>query len=120
MAQIGYAVFPPVPESVSRARRFVATHLEDCRTTSVESATLVVSELATNAIRHAETQFSVAVVHDDETATIEVAHHGAGEPAARAPDLSVGQRFRIVDAVVDDWGLRESPEGTVVFARLPC
>ena len=56
------AMWPGAPESVALARAFVADELRDNRLPGlVDEAQLVASELATNAVRHAETPFVVSI-----------------------------------------------------------
>lgn len=117
------AAFPPVPSSVSDARHFVELRLTvvGCPERSVRSASLLVSELATNAVLHASTEFSVSLRHeDDDGVIIEVADTGTGNPVVRDPGEGGGNGLRIVEAIAEDWGVREQLEGKAVFFRLPC
>lgn len=114
------AVFPPLAESVSRVRRFVVLRMTiaDCPSSSVETAALLVSELATNAIIHACSAFSVVLTHGPDSVTIEVSDSGSGHPALRHPDGHGGRGLHIVDELADEWGIRHELGGTVVFFRL--
>ena len=54
--------WPGTPESVAMAREFVAVHLaEHLLPGLIDEARLVTSELATNAVRHAQTPFAVTI-----------------------------------------------------------
>src|SRR5687768_16774858 len=89
------------PTSPSQARAFVSGHLAEHRLSElVEPVRLVASELATNALVHAQSAFSVTLsevdgivmltVHDDVSASL---------PARRTPDVmdASGRGLEIVD-----------------------
>jgi anti-sigma regulatory factor (Ser/Thr protein kinase) len=67
----------------------------------------MVSELATNALRHAETPFSVRVEQVPGTVRVEVADGGEGQPAVRSPEPSEpsGRGLRIVESLSESWGV---------------
>jgi len=48
--------------SIAQARHFAADALAELPQPLVETATLIVSELATNCLRHAQTAFDVDIV----------------------------------------------------------
>ena len=105
--------FPQVPESVPRARRFVAEMIAGISDAVTERTAVMVSELATNAIRHAATPFAVRVEVTPTEVCLEVTDSGPGEPGLRAPAPRApsGRGLRIVDALSDDWGVRPDPSG---------
>jgi anti-sigma regulatory factor (Ser/Thr protein kinase) len=99
--------FPHAVSSVPQARRYVTSLLGDAPGEVLDAVALMVSELATNACRHAETDFVVAVEHDARHIRVEVTDGGAGDPVARAPErheLS-GRGLRIVEQLSDAWGV---------------
>ncbi|MFI8858852.1 SpoIIE family protein phosphatase [Streptomyces prasinus] len=51
--------FPPEPESVAKARRFVRAALDGAAPDTLDTAQLLVSELVTNAVLHARTEIEV-------------------------------------------------------------
>ena len=57
--------FSPTPEGVRAARHFVQAALDDIDPDVCDTAVLLTSELATNAILHARTEFDVAVARLD-------------------------------------------------------
>jgi anti-sigma regulatory factor (Ser/Thr protein kinase) len=64
---------PADPSSVREARRFVTRVLTDWGLLdAVEVVTLLVSELATNAVLHARTAYAVVVSADRDDLTVEV------------------------------------------------
>jgi anti-sigma regulatory factor (Ser/Thr protein kinase) len=116
------ASFPAVPRSVSNARHFTSDRLYEygCPVATVEAAELLVSELASNAVRHAHTPFTVAVTPRDHEVTVAVFDCGAGRPVLREPDAWGGRGLRIVTALAQDWGVCPHADGKTVYFHLPC
>lgn len=117
------AVFPRVAASVGRVRHFVELRMTmaGCPEASIEAATLLASELATNAIVHGGGELSIELTHGVDSITIEVRDHGGGQPARREPDRDGGRGLQILDMVAEDWGVRHGPgDETVVFFRISC
>jgi anti-sigma regulatory factor (Ser/Thr protein kinase) len=82
----------------------------------------MVSELATNAVSHAASGFTVVVDRHDDAISVEVVDTGPGRPAVRSPrptDRS-GRGLRIVDAFADTWGIddREGRKAVWFTVRL--
>ena len=88
-----------------------------------ETALLLVSELVTNAVRHARTG-GTAVVLRLETAgswlRIEVHDADPRMPQPRTPDRldESGFGFVLLDALADKWGVREATIGKAVWVEL--
>jgi anti-sigma regulatory factor (Ser/Thr protein kinase) len=99
------------------ARRFVADTLRTWTADGlVERAELVVSELVTNAIRHARGESRIVVSDEGPSVRIVVADVGDGGVVVRQPQLSdVGGRgLVLVEALADRWGAsHEGPEHVV-------
>jgi anti-sigma regulatory factor (Ser/Thr protein kinase) len=110
--------FPCAPESVAAARLFVATTLADAsRVEVVEPARLVVSELATNAIRHAGTDFGVEV-DVGPVVRVAVSDQQPGElppVTTLEPTSSSGRGLGIVAALADRWGVESLAAGKRVW-----
>ena len=112
------------PDAPFAARRFVAGLL-GCRPfadrVSPDDVQLVVSELATNAVIHAGTPFSVSVSSDGSVMRIGVSDWSAIRPVMRdrPPTALSGRRLRLVAAVSSAWGVDASPVGKTVWAELP-
>jgi anti-sigma regulatory factor (Ser/Thr protein kinase) len=117
-----FVSFPAVPASAAAARRIVAAEFADlaCPDVTTEAAVLLVSELASNAIRHARTPFTVAIRHDPPVVTIEVADTSTLLPVLREPDVDGGRGLQMVAAVAAKWGVREDPAGKTVYFTLGC
>jgi anti-sigma regulatory factor (Ser/Thr protein kinase) len=98
------------PISAFQARDFVTHHLVDHRLLYlVDPVRLVASELATNALVHAQTAFSVTLEASDQTVLLTVRDDSHALPtprAAQAMDLS-GRGLEIVGIVSGDWGIKE-------------
>ena len=106
--------------SIRAARRFVGECVQLLGLHRVPDIQLIVSELATNAVRHARSEFDVLVEKLDGNAVrIEVRDFGGGEPVfatcaepVSAEENPVGGRgLKIVDLLTQRWGIEHRPEG---------
>ncbi|MFJ8825775.1 ATP-binding protein [Streptomyces sp. NPDC102467] len=93
------------------------------RRAAAEDVLLVVSELVTNACLHAEGPDELVVSLDNKVLRIEVADHGAGQPAPRTPHRAGrpgGHGMFIVQRLCLDWGVVRTPDvtGKTVWAEL--
>jgi anti-sigma regulatory factor (Ser/Thr protein kinase) len=113
------------PEAVAEARREVtALPLPEA---SREQLALVVSELVTNAVVHADAAVGdpvrLQVRARSGRARVEVSDCGRGfdKPASISPDpLAVGgQGLLIVDALSEAWGVVRGPGGCTVWCEVP-
>jgi signal transduction histidine kinase len=106
-------------ESVTEARHYVLDELSDVGADTSDVVALLVSELATNCIRHAGSEFTVRLERDTDHVTIFVTDRGSGSPVVRSPgprDPS-GRGLRIVQSMADDWGVdSRSGSKTVWFS----
>ncbi|MFF7098153.1 ATP-binding protein [Streptomyces rubradiris] len=117
-------VFPGLPEEVSNARHFVASLLGDRG--PVEDAVLVVSELATNALRHTRSGmpggwFLVVVGLGDDLVRIKVVDQGGDRVPHLCPATSReegGRGLRLIDALAKNRGYTILPDGRFVWADL--
>ncbi len=117
--------FPPAAASVGRARRFLLEALPAGGGDGADELVLMLSELATNAVRHAATEFEVSVVTDPDQrlVRVEVGDGAGGYPAPQEPvaDAPRGRGLHIVQTLADAWGVeirRDRPGKTVWFSRL--
>jgi hypothetical protein len=108
------AVLPGEAVSVLKARRFVCVHLVEHRLLYlVDDVRLVVSELAANAVRHAESPFKVSLGQTDRAVMLAVQDGSPRVPALLAPEVSdtAGRGVSMVDLVSEDWGVTQGPGG---------
>jgi anti-sigma regulatory factor (Ser/Thr protein kinase) len=120
MVSIEYA-----PASAAAARDRLSQELRDMPRSFVDDARLVVTELVSNALRHARplADGTVRVSWRYEAGCLEVAVTDGGSPTlpqvARATEDSLGGRgLAIVSAIADDWGIRREGSTTSVWAML--
>jgi anti-sigma regulatory factor (Ser/Thr protein kinase) len=104
--------FGPDRTSVAASRRFVVDALNDLPDDIRESAELMMSELATNAVVHAGTGFEVRIERTATFLRVDVTDVGHGEPRLRSPSVSEphGRGLQIVKQLSDQWGSIEDPD----------
>ncbi|WP_411099923.1 ATP-binding protein [Streptomyces sp. x-45] len=118
-------VFPAAPDAVHTARSLVRRTLGDWRLDSVgDIAALLVSELVTNALRHATGPIGVRVVRDPAGAAgillVEVSDPLPDPPRERAarPDDEDGRGLQLVATAARRWGTRPGEAGKTVWFEL--
>jgi anti-sigma regulatory factor (Ser/Thr protein kinase) len=102
--------FPNTATSITSARRYTLDALGDIGRDASDAIAVMVSELVTNCVRHAATEFVVSIERDRDRVRIAVTDRGSGIPELRSPtprDTS-GRGLRIVQALADDWGVEEA------------
>jgi anti-sigma regulatory factor (Ser/Thr protein kinase) len=125
---IAQRAFPGAPESVPTARHFVSTAVADIPKEIADRAALMVSELATNAIRHGGSDFEVLVELTPEELYVEIADSGGGSPTVQhaLPLEASGRGLHIVESLSDkrcsDARCRNCVTATtrLIFGRSPC
>ena len=102
------------PVSVKAARRFVSEQLDDADDATRERVVLLVSELGSNAVRHAGTGFHVAVGRRGAVVFVEVSDSGPGEPSMQQRDATqpTGRGLQLVHDLAREWGVRRGAQGT--------
>jgi anti-sigma regulatory factor (Ser/Thr protein kinase) len=83
-----------------------------------QAVELMVSELATNGIRHGRTSFELVIERTDGEIRVAVTDRGSGTPQMRfpGPDEPTGRGLQIVDMLSDRWGVdHESGAGKTVW-----
>jgi anti-sigma regulatory factor (Ser/Thr protein kinase) len=114
---------PAVSHSVRLSRHATRAALTAWQLAHVdEAATVLVSELVTNAVRHAK-GIDVVTVNLDAGRTwlrIEVQDTDRHWPQPRIPGRldESGFGFVLVDALASNWGVRETEAGKAVWAKL--
>jgi anti-sigma regulatory factor (Ser/Thr protein kinase) len=112
-------VLPPTTASVAEVRRFVGERLAEWPHPEVaHSAMLAASELATNAVLHARTEFTVKVMLDD-CVRIEIEDRSPALPVLKpiTDQASTGRGLHLVERLTDAWGV-EASDGKRVWCEL--
>ena len=114
---------PATGHSVRLARQATRTVLIAWQLVHVEeNAVLLVSELVTNAVRHARDTEVIAVdlLAEQTWLRIEILDTDRHWPQPRIPDRfeESGFGFVLVDALAGQWGIRETDSGKAVWAEL--
>jgi anti-sigma regulatory factor (Ser/Thr protein kinase) len=120
---------PHAPSSVGLARRQMSDQLVEHHVprTTVDDATLILSEILSNALKHArpldsghvEVRWDVGL---DGTVHLAVTDGGSTtRPVVGRPSVSAlgGRGLGIVAALASEWGVDGPPGMTTVWARLP-
>jgi serine/threonine-protein kinase RsbW len=99
--------FPNSPYVVARARRFVTQRLRGVSPELTRVVGLLVSELATNCVRHTASNFSVEIEQNARDVTVRVTDQGDGEPVMRSPGATdpSGRGLRLVEKLADSFGV---------------
>ena len=103
--------FPNSADVVARARGYVTEQLHDVPAEIVEIVGLMVSELATNCVRHTVSDFTVEVDQTARRIRVQVTDTGQGEPTIRSPlpTEPSGRGLRIVEDLADAFGVEHDP-----------
>ncbi|MGH3322003.1 MAG: ATP-binding protein [Streptosporangiaceae bacterium] len=118
--------FPGKPERVADARRFVREVIGDDPPV-LDSAELLVSELATNTLHHTASgyggSFEVVVVFEETRVRVEVHDDGAiGRPRTNRKDpneyFEAGRGLALVEQLADRWGQSGDNSGWVVWFEI--
>jgi hypothetical protein len=112
--------YRPDPGSLAEARSFVSEAMAGWELDPGDLP-LIVSELATNALRHAQTPFSVAIAVRGPVVRLEVADGSSTLPRLMSPsaDALNGRGLRIVAEFARRWGAETIPgEGKVIWAEI--
>jgi anti-sigma regulatory factor (Ser/Thr protein kinase) len=99
--------FENQPASVPAARRFATGALRGLSADLVEAVELMVSELATNCVRHTSGEFEITIEQTPREIRVEALDDGRGRPRLRSPGPAEphGRGLLIVNALSSDWGV---------------
>ncbi len=114
--------FPRDPTSVGAARRFAVDLLGPVSVEVREAVELMVSELATNCIRHTNTGFDLTVAEAGGQIRVEVTDRAGGTPTMRSPgpEDPTGRGLQIVNMLAERWGVEHaSAHGKTVWFTVP-
>ncbi|HLN78126.1 MAG TPA: response regulator [Nocardioidaceae bacterium] len=114
---------PQALTSARRAREFVSEKVMEWSLEQLlDDALLVASELAANAITHADSACRIRLSLNPATLRIDVLDTGTGtpEPQPASATEEHGRGLHLVAALTTAWGLEVLPgEGKLVWAELP-
>jgi anti-sigma regulatory factor (Ser/Thr protein kinase) len=112
-------VFIPAPIAVRAARHFATMLLRAWRLDSIlDEASLVVSELAANAVEHANSAFRLSLMRGDKALTIKVEDLSPEQPRLRRSSAGPGGRgLLLIDALCSRWGVDVDLAGKCVWAE---
>ena len=117
-----HTTLPAQASSVPIARHFVRTSLEGLGCLAAyEAAEMLVSEIATNAVLHAKTEFTVEVTRSGDTVRVSVMDLSRAIPKQRTygPDSTTGRGLRLVDSLSSAWGVDRTAAGKTVWFEVP-
>lgn len=122
---LGSVTIPGSPDQVSGTRAFIARTLDPQPGVDRDAATLLTSELVTNAIQHTDSgapggTVTVVVIEVPGGVLVEVADDGsAGTPVVKA-DLyaAEGHGLFLVQQLAAQWGYLRDEAGTTVWFHL--
>ena len=114
------ASFPPAWNAPHDVREFVREQLREWQAEDLATPTeILVSELVSNVVRHANSTIDLDVTFDDGTLSVEVRDGSSIVPAIRdLADAEGGFGLRIVEAVADEWGVTQLTNGKAVWFKL--
>jgi DNA-binding NarL/FixJ family response regulator len=113
---------PHADTSVRESRRLAQDALAGwCDDDVLAAAELLISEVVTNGVRHAQTDVDVRIAVSASHVRVEVADRSPTMPVLRTPsphDLR-GRGMRIVDDLASRWGVQQRRTGKCVWFELP-
>lgn len=112
------AEFAAEPSSVRDVRRLVRDVLERWEHASCDTAELLVSELATNAVIHARSRYTVSVRRlSGDGIRVEVADASPATPVRRhySETSGTGRGLGLVEDLAASWGIDRTPAGKRVW-----
>lgn len=111
---------PPDATSPRRARRFMTDCLGSIDGAPLEVATLLVSELVTNAVLHARTPVAVSVTPSATSVRVGVRDQSPALPAVRHYERTAptGRGLQMVEALAARWGVSVDDGSKTVWFEL--
>ncbi|HET6865981.1 MAG TPA: ATP-binding protein [Solirubrobacteraceae bacterium] len=102
--------FPHEVQSVPAARRFATAVLRGASAEILEAVELMVSELATNCIRHTNSGFDLTIIRSGREIRVEATDHAGGTPTMRSPEPTdpSGRGLKIIDMLSAGWGVQSA------------
>jgi anti-sigma regulatory factor (Ser/Thr protein kinase) len=114
----------PDPTSARKARAFIALVLQEWGCGEVEDrATLLVSEVVTNAVKHTRSKALLSARYDDGSVEVRVKDDDDSLPTRKQADADAesGRGLMLVSALADHWGVEPLADGgKSVYFALDC
>lgn len=114
------STFEPIATSVPAARQFVASVALPTEGIARQRIELLTSELASNAVLHAQTTFTVTVAVGDACVRISITDASTRPVMIKSygPTSPTGRGLHLVGSYSDHWGVEELLEGKTVWFEL--
>ena len=112
---------PPEARSATRARQITRQHLAaSCPQEAIDIASLLVTELVTNAVLHARTAIVLVVDVSPGRVLLRVGDRSNAKPVRRdhGTDASTGRGIALVDQLASSWGVDRSGRGKEVWCQI--
>ena len=112
---------PPEPASATRARRLARDRLTVlCTPEVLETVSLLVTELVTNAILHARTPLRLVIEAHPDRVRVRVEDSSPQQPEVHhyGTDAVTGRGLALVEQLASSWGVDTTPTGKVVWCEI--
>nr|WP_190194456.1 PAS domain S-box protein [Streptomyces minutiscleroticus] len=112
---------PALSRAVGDGRSFLSKTLTAWNCAHLaDDARLLVSEVLTNAVQHAQGPLGLHLRRTATELTVEISDHSPHLPQPRlaAPDDESGRGLLLVDALADSWGVRPTDDGKTTWFTL--
>jgi anti-sigma regulatory factor (Ser/Thr protein kinase) len=113
--------FPPTPESVGGARQFTRRTLVSWGAGGLEDdVRIVASELATNALLHARTRFTLTLTLDGDRLRLTMTDGSPTHPRVRrfnSAESTTGRGLTMVAELAQAWGVEKDGAGKAVWCE---
>lgn len=123
-SRIAHLRLAPEPASAGRGRTFLRSQVAGWHlgidTDELDVLELLTSELITNSLVHARSELEIAAHHDSWGVRVSVSDLDSRRPVLFPQDDGAlgGRGVALVDALADDWGVDDLPDGKAVWFRL--
>ena len=115
---LGSRTFASQLESVREARSFIRDCLRDT-TADVDNAVLLASELATNAVIHANSGYQIDIRRSTASIRVELLNDEPEIlPMLTEPTEDGGRGLRLVEALASSWGMESDSDHKMVWFEL--
>lgn len=111
---------PSQPSSARLARRLARGAMGGCAEPVVETAELLITELISNAVRHAASPPVMRIDVESGTVRVAVSDTSPKTPDVRQPDLEAegGRGLLLVESLATSWGWTRTSDGKQIWFTL--